>query len=74
MIETDNITGGDLGTLKQNKKKHSLIGLLDYIRNVTIPLKGALDIVTPNTLNKLYQALDTVFNGDMENLRVCLFQ
>ena len=58
MIETDNIMGRDLGTLKQNKEKHSLIGLLDYIRNVTIPLKGALDIVTPNTLNKVYLLKD----------------
>ena len=40
-IETDNITGRDLGALKQNKEKHSLIGFLDYIRNVTIPLSGA---------------------------------
>ena len=54
MIETDEITGHDLGALKQNKEKHLLIGLLDYIRNVTIPLKGALDIVIPNTLNKVY--------------------
>ena len=58
MIETDNITGRDLGTLKQNKEKHSLIGLLDYIRNVTIPLKGALDIVASNTLNKVYLLKD----------------
>ena len=41
MIEADNITGRDLGALKQNKEKHSLIGLLDYIRNVTIKLKAA---------------------------------
>ena len=38
MIETDNITGRDLGALKQNKEKHSLMGLLEYIRNVTIKL------------------------------------
>ena len=86
MIETDNIKGRDLGALKQNREKHSRIGLLDYIRNVTIPLKGALDIVIPNTLNKVYlfqdhhlletlwQTLDTVFNGDIENLGVCFFQ
>ena len=54
MIETDNINGRDLGALKQNREKHSFIGLLDYIRNVTIPLKGALDIIIPNTLNKVY--------------------
>ena len=36
MIENDNITGRDLGTLKQNKEKH-----LDYNRNVLIPLKAA---------------------------------
>lgn len=54
MIETDNIKGRDLGALKQNREKHSRIGLLDYIRNVTISLKGALDIVIPNTLNKVY--------------------
>ena len=41
MIETDNITGRDPGALKQNKGKHSLIGLLDYIRNVTIKLDAA---------------------------------
>ena len=41
MIETDEITGQDLGTLKENKEKHLLIGLLDYTRNVTIALKGA---------------------------------
>ena len=41
MIETDEITGHDLGALKENKEKHLLIGLLDYTRNVTIPLKGA---------------------------------
>ena len=40
-IETDNITGRDLGALKQNKEKHSLIGFLDSIRNVTIPLSGS---------------------------------
>ena len=56
------------------------------MRNVTIPLKGALDIVIPNTLNKVYlfkdhhsfetlwQTLDTVFNDDNENLGVGLFQ
>ena len=54
MIETDNFKGRDLSALKQNRGKHSLIGLLDYMRNVTIPLKGALDIVIPNTLNKVY--------------------
>ena len=41
MIETDNITGRDLGALKQNKEKHSLIGLLDNIRNVTTKLNAA---------------------------------
>ena len=41
MIEIDEITGHDLGMLKQNKEKHLPIGLLDYTRNVTIPLKGA---------------------------------
>ena len=41
MIETDNITGRDLGALKQKKEKHSLIGLLDNIRNVTTKLNAA---------------------------------
>ena len=64
-----------MAPLRKTRKNIGLLAfLIDYIRNVTIPLKGALDIVTPNTLNKLYQALDTVFNGDMENLGVCLFQ
>ena len=40
-IETDNIMGRDLGALKQNKEKRSLIDFLDSIRNVTIPLSGS---------------------------------
>ena len=41
MIESDNITGRDPGAFKQNKGKHSLIGLLDYTRNATIKLDAA---------------------------------
>ena len=64
MIETDIITGRDLGALKQNKEKHSLISLLGYIMNVTIPIKGAKDIRCAYSFEKLYHTLDTVFNDD----------
>ena len=72
MIETDNITGRDLGALKQNKEKHSLIGLLDNIRNVTTKLNAAR-LVTPNTFawfSSLNYVLD---NPNSTNLNVELF-